>query len=233
MAKKPLSLEEKKLDVDLWIIALITLGVFLCYKATGDQLMDFVTNQSVWVVPRLLVNGAVQYGIAGLGISIVCVLRKESFTSFGLRRQRALSSILGATACFIPYLSYIAGSGQYQGYRPLSILLTKDVLDSNFPIQILGILWIGTVWGFFEGFNFVVISDKLNARYPSKNQWLDVGAIVCAVVCLLFHPLSPSFWGMIEMIVTFLAIYGMLIVRKKTQNSWGCVFVFCLIWNAF
>ena len=38
--------------------------------------------------------------------------------------------------------------------------------------------------------------------------------------------------GIIEIITTFIAIYGMLLVKKKTGNAWGCVFAFCLIWNA-
>ena len=83
-----------------------------------------------------------------------------------------------------------------------------------------------------EGFNYVVICDKINRRYSCKNQWLDYGAITCAVVGVLFHPLSISFWGIVEMLTTFLAIYGMLIVKKKTGNAWGCVFAFCFIWNA-
>ena len=37
----------------------------------------------------------------------------------------------------------------------------------------------------------------------------------------------------LEIITTFLGIYGMLLVRKRTGNAWGCVFAFCCIWNAF
>lgn len=91
---------------------------------------------------------------------------------------------------------------------------------------------ITIIWGFFEGFNYAVISEKINQRYPSQNQWLDFGAITCAIVCLFFHPFTISFWGILEMITAFIAIYGMLIVKKKTGNAWGCVFAFCFIWNA-
>lgn len=98
--------------------------------------------------------------------------------------------------------------------------------------SIIGMALIIAVWGFFEGFNYAVISEKINRRYPSKNQWLDYGALTCGIVCILFHPISISFWGMIEIITTFAAVYGMLMVRKKTENAWGCVFAFCFIWNA-
>ncbi len=92
---------------------------------------------------------------------------------------------------------------------------------------------IAVTWGFFEGFNYVVVSNKINKRYPSKSKWYDPGALTCAIICILFHPFSTSFWGIIEILVTFTAIYGMLLVQRKTNNAWGCIFAFCFIWNAF
>ena len=200
MKKQKLSAEQKRLETDIWIIALVTLGVFLFYAATGKQLMSFIGNSNISVIPRLLLNAGVQFGVAGLGITIVCILRKENFTHFGLIRK--------------------------------NILITDDVIASGIPFSILGMALIVLVWGFFEGFNYVVICDKINRRYPTTNEWLDYGAITCAIVCILFHPFSTSFWGIVEMITTFIAIYGMLIVKKKTGNAWGCVFAFCFIWNA-
>ena len=44
----------------------------------GNQLRDFVTDSSISVIPRLLLNAAIQYGVAGLGITIVCILRKKN-----------------------------------------------------------------------------------------------------------------------------------------------------------
>ena len=44
-------------------------------------------------------------------------------------------------------------------------------------------------WGFFEGFNYVVISDKIGERYPAQNMLWDWGAFVCAVMCILIHGL--------------------------------------------
>ena len=85
MEKKQRTAEEKRLDVDLWIIALVTFGVFIVYAVAGNQMMCFVKDSSISVVPRLLVNAGIQFGIAGLGITIVCALRKEKFTQFGLR----------------------------------------------------------------------------------------------------------------------------------------------------
>lgn len=43
-----------------------------------------------------------------------------------------------------------------------------------------------------------------------------MGAITCAAVCLVFHPLDFSLHGMIEMLTTFAAIYGVLIIKAQT-----------------
>ena len=232
MAKQQLSTEQKRLDTDIWIIALVTLGVFLCYAAMGNQLRDYVTDSSISVIPRLLLNAAIQFGVAGLGITIVCVLRKERFTHFGLRRKNAFKAIIGTIISFIPSICYIFLSGQFSGYQPFSILITDDVIESGFPFSTIGMALIIVVWGFFEGFNYAVVCEKIDRRYPSKKKWLDYGAVTCAIICILFHPFSISFWGIVEMITTFISIYGMLMVRKQTGNAWGCVFAFCFIWNA-
>ena len=232
MAKKQLSAEQKKLDVGLWIVTIVTLGVFLLFAVMREQLMGFVKDSDISIIPRLLLNAGVQFGIAGLGITIVCILRKEKFTAFGLTRKNAGKAAVGTFLCFIPSICYIFASGQFDGYRPFSILVTNDVLAAGFPVSVLGMALIVIVWGFFEGFNYAVICEIIDRRYPSENQWLDYGAITCGIICLLFHPLSFSFWGIIELITTFIAIYGMLIVKKKTGNAWGCVLAFCFIWNA-
>ena len=232
MAKQALTVDQKRLETDIWIIALVTLGVFAVYSITGTQLMDFVKNHEIAVMPRLLLNAVVQFGVAGLGISLVCIMRKERFSQFGLKTKNIGKSIIGTVLCFVPNIGYVLASGQYKGYRPFSILITKDVLSAGVPISIIGMAIIVVVWGFFEGFNYVVICDKINKRYPSVNQWIDYGAITCAIVCILFHTISISFWGIIEIITTFAAIYGMLIVKKKTGNAWGCIFAFLFIWNA-
>ena len=77
MARQTLTIEQKHVDIDIWIIVLVTLGTFAVYTITGNQLMNFVTNNEVSVIPRLLLNATVQFGVAGMGISLVCILRKE------------------------------------------------------------------------------------------------------------------------------------------------------------
>ena len=233
MNKKQLTAEQKRLDVDLWIILLVTVGVFVAYASLGRQIIGIVTDQSFSIVFRLLLLACIQFGVAGLGITLVCILRRERFAAFGLTARNMGKAIIGTILCFVPLIGSIFISGQFGGYHPFhQILLFDEVLSKGLPFSIFGVVLMAVVWGFFEGFNYVVIGDKVNRRYPRKNRWLNYGAIVCAIACLLFHPISISFWGVIQLVATFIAIYGMLIVKEKTGNAWGCVFAFLFIWNA-
>lgn len=233
MKKKQLSAEQKRLDKDIWIILLVTLGVFLAYSIMKNTFIDFIKNDNISVILRLLLTSFIQFGVAGLGITIVCIFRREKFTQFGLVRKNTIRAIIGTVICFIPYICYVFLSGKFNGYKPFgTVLLTDAVIAKGIPFSIIGMALIVVVWGFFEGFNYAVICDKVNGRYPSKNQWLDIGAITCAVICILFHQFNFSPSGILEILLTFIAIYGMLIVKKKTGNAWGCVFAFFFIWNA-
>ena len=193
MSKKQLTVEEKKLDLDLTIIGIVTFLVFGVYAIYAKQINSFISNENINVVLRLLLNAGIQFGVAGLGIVSVMIFRKESFSSYGLKMDNIVKSILGTIVSFLPVIIYIFASGNFKGYHPLHISLTRHVLSGEFPINILGMCLILLVWGFFEGFNYAVISDKINKRYPTKSTWLNYGAITCALICLLFHPIKIDF----------------------------------------
>lgn len=55
-------MNHKKLDIDIWIIVLVTLSFFLLYAVTRQQLMNFVANKNISVIPRLLLFAGVQFG---------------------------------------------------------------------------------------------------------------------------------------------------------------------------
>lgn len=223
---------KKKLTIDLWIIALVTIAVYIVYGAFGSRIMSFCKNSDISVWPRLLMAAALEFGIAGLGITIVGLMRKESFASFGLRWENAIKAVLWTIVFFLPYILFIFLSGQFEGYEPLSIMVTPDLHKAGIVATIIGTLVIAVVWGFFEGFNYVVICEKINRRFPVKTKFFDWGALVVSIMGILFHPMSFSIQGIIEIVTTFIAIYGMLQVRKVYKNAWGCVFAFLFIWNA-
>ena len=223
---------KKKLTIDLWIIALVTIAVYIVYGVFGSRIMSFCKNSDISVWPRLLTAAALEFGIAGLGITIVGLMRKESFASFGLRWENAIKAVLWTIVFFLPYILFIFLSGQFEGYEPLSIMVTPDLHKAGIVATIIGTLVIAVVWGFFEGFNYVVICEKINRRFPVKTKFFDWGALVVSIMGILFHPMSFSIQGIIEIVTTFIAIYGMLQVRKVYKNAWGCAFAFLFIWNA-
>ena len=215
---------KKKLTIDLWIIALVTIAVYIVYGVFGSRIMSFCKNSDISVWPRLLTAAALEFGIG--------LMRKESFASFGLRWENAIKAVLWTIVFFLPYILFIFLSGQFEGYEPLSIMVTPDLHKAGIVATIIGTLVIAVVWGFFEGFNYVVICEKINRRFPVKTKFFDWGALVVSIMGILFHPMSFSIQGIIEIVTTFIAIYGMLQVRKVYKNAWGCVFAFLFIWNA-
>ena len=169
-----------------------------------------------------------QFGLAGLGIAVVMIFRKENILDYGLNKKRAVLSVLLCSLCFVPYIGFVLSTGQITSYLPFqSVWTTQDVLSSRFPINVIGMLITALAWGFFEGFNYVLISDKINRRYPSKNRLLNWGAISCALLCILIHgAIGVTAEGIIEMLTIFIIVYGMLMVKELTGNAWGGVFIF-------
>lgn len=224
----------KRLDTDLWIIICVTTAVFVLLIMNQGSLNDFIANYDIHVLYRTLGVAAFQFGVAGLGISIVMFYRREGFKHYGLVRANLSKVLLLSVAVFIPYIIYILWSGQFAGYRPLSIMISDEVLASGFPTNFLGISVILIVWGFFEGFNYVVISNKINARYPSKHRFLNWGAVGCTIMCVLIHGvIGVTADALFELISVVIIIYGMLLIRDRYDNSWGVILIFVLLWNAF
>lgn len=235
MAKIMLNEKQKELDIDLWIITIVSfvsLGIFMIFQ---KEIYGIVKNEELPILSRVLLVAIFQYGLAGFGITIVSIFRKEHFLSYGLKTEGMFLSILLCVLCFIPNIIFSYTLGQSNSYLPFqTVLTTKEVLASDFPINVIGMLITATAWGFFEGFNYIVISEKINRRYPTNSKWLNWGAIFCAIMCILIHgAIGVTFEGIIEMITVLIIIYGMLMVKEFTSNAWGCVFIFIFLWNAF
>ena len=94
MSKKQITVDEKKLDLDLTIIGIVTFLVFGIFALYEKKINGFISNGNINVVLRLLLNAGIQFGVAGLGIVIVMFFRKESFSSYGLKMDNIVKSIL-------------------------------------------------------------------------------------------------------------------------------------------
>ncbi len=234
MVKSQLAIEQKKANIDLYIIVGITILILAIFMSFQTHFSVFAKNSEIHILLRTLVMAFMQFGVAGLGITTIMIVRKENFRSYGLKRKGALHSIILSVLMFVPYTIFIVFTGSYNGYLPFqSVWMTKELLANSFPINIIGMLFITISWGFFEGFNYVVISKKINTRFPISNRWINWGAIVCAIMCILIHGIigiTPE--NIIETITVFIIIYGMLMVNEHTDNAWGSVFIFIFLWNA-
>ena len=76
--------DRKKIITDLWIIALttlISLGIVMLAMQKG--LNDFEYDINFPIVIRVLVIGLSQFAVSGLGITIVCLIRRQSFRELG------------------------------------------------------------------------------------------------------------------------------------------------------
>ena len=226
---------KKQLDIDLWIIVIVSFLILGIYGIFNQRIIKEGDYSTIPIVLRVLFVGVVfQFGLAGLGITIVTIMRKESFLDHGLTVKKIIPTVLLSALCCVPEFMYYYLSGSVHGWFPfMSVKTTAEVMASGFPSNVLGMLITLICWGFFEGFNYVVISDKINERYPSKYRFWDWGAFSCAIMCILVHGaigLTPD--AVAEMLGTLILIYGMLLVRRETGNAWGCVLIFIFYWNA-
>ena len=76
--------DRKKIITDLWIIGLTTLiSIGIVMLAMQKGLNDFEYDINFPIVIRVLVIGLSQFSVSGLGITIVCLIRRQSFRELG------------------------------------------------------------------------------------------------------------------------------------------------------
>ena len=117
-----------------------------------------------------------EYGVFGLGITIVCAVRRESFRSFGLKWEKlGVTVLLSALACAPAFVSMLFRN-EVHSYLPFqTVNFTKQVLEAGFPVSLVGMVIIAASWGFFEGFSYVVIAERVNRLFPVRRVWLNAG----------------------------------------------------------
>lgn len=227
--------EKRNTTLDLIIIVITTFAVLAAFIPFQESIYHFARDGEQPLLLRTLAMALMQFGLAGFGISLVMLIRHERFSQYGLIKRGALASIGLSVLAFTPSILFQIATGQASGYLPFqSVWMTREVLAASFPASLAGMGLIAAAWGFFEGFNYVVICQKINRRFPSRNRWLNWGALSCAVMCILIHGMigiTPE--GILEALSVMIIIYGMLMAREFTGNAWGCVFVFVFLWNAF
>lgn len=174
---------QKQADQDLNIIAILTGLSFTCYLFYREQLLALIHQASIPVWIRLLALATCQFAIAGFGTGLLMVRRKENWKTYGFVTKGLLPTLIQTTLICLPLLLFLSITGKIHNYLPFqSIPLTQEILASSFSTNILGYLLISLIWGFWEGFIYVVIASKINSRYPSQLKRTDLGAFVCALI---------------------------------------------------
>jgi len=224
-------INKRKYIIDLLIIGFVSLIIILLFGLIFLVLEINVADKPLLL--QVLIWAFLEYGIMGLGITIVCIFRKESFMSFGLKKDKLLLTLaLSILPCLPELIKTVIQNGGITYFPFQGVNYTKSVLSSGFPINVIGMIIIVTNWGFFEGFTYAVISDRINKLLPKSSIFINWGAIICGIICVLMHIMVGHSYTGIDVLCTFLVIYGMLLIYKYTGNAWGCVFIYFVYWNA-
>ncbi len=220
-----------RLSVDLIILMIISFVVFGLYYAFKKDIFNYITDTNNDVILRALVTAGLHFCQAGLPACIIMAFRKEKFSDYGLNSNKIMFSIAHSTLILLIYSVIIVIRGTWRLFYPFRIVTVPyELLSSPIYIMVIGMLIFTILSGFFEGFTYVYISKKLNARWPAKNIFLSPGPIILSVVGFIMHSVTGvnGFEGSWPLLIL---IYGLLLIYEKTGNAWGCVSIFCLIWN--
>ena len=225
--------EIRKNKSDVAIIIMTSMIFAGLYIALEQPIMEYGRNSEHALFWRFLPVAVIQYGMAGLGISIVLCKNRESLRQHGLVMKNLLWSAAGCLAVSVPTVLFLYFTGDIHGYLPFQgMFLTKDILKAAFPFDMIGYLVVAVIWGFFEGLYYIVLSDKINALKAPRGVW-NMGALVCAVFAILIHGMiGTSMEVLLEAAATFILMYGSLVIRDKTGNAWGNILIFFVVWNA-
>lgn len=220
----------KKYGVDILIVslsALVAYGIFGIF-----YMLLKIDIGALPLLVQTLIGALCEFGLMGLGGVIVCVRNKESFASFGLKKEKIWFTILLSALACLPAFLFRLFTNETISYFPLqNVNFTKPILAAGFPVNVIGMLIIIITWGFFEGFSYVVISDRINKILLPKSFLIDWGAIICGIFCLVVHVLVGQSYSFLGALTEFVLIYGMLIAYRYTGNAWGCVLIFLFFWS--
>ena len=224
---------KKTVKIDITIIMFVSLISAILYIALEGIIMDYGCELSNPLLLRFMPVLAIQFGMSVLGILIVLFKNKERLSDYGLVKKNVVSSIIGCLLVSIPTVVFLWLTNDIHGFLPFQgMFLTKEILHSPFPINIMGYLIIALVWGLGEGMFYVVLSKKINTLKQPKKFW-NLGAFICALIAIAIHGMIGfDIKTIVEAIATFILMYGSIIVYDKTKNAWGNILIFFVIWNA-
>jgi hypothetical protein len=222
--------EKSNKALDLIVIFIITCITLTFIMAFGQKAVIGVVDGLPLLI-RTIYIGFIQFAIAGLGVVIIMLWRRERFEDYGLKREGITKSLIFGSVLIIIFLLYTyikEGSIDYFPFRQVNV--TPELIKAGFPVNIIGMLVVAGAWGFFEGFNYIYISKKINELVKIKIPFLRMGPIIMGISCIFVHGAVGQ--NMLEILGTFFIVYFVLLIPELTENSWGSILIFMLFWNA-
>ena len=93
-------------------------------------------------------------------------------------------------------------------------------------------LWLTNDIHGFLPFQGMFLTKEINTLKQPKKFW-NLGAFVCALIAITIHGMiGVDIKIIIEAIATFVLMYGSIVIYDKTNNAWGNILIFFVIWNA-
>ena len=226
---------KKRAKADLLIVSISALVPTVIYLFFEPQWRVASQDPDTSFGITFFVMCVLAFCLSGLGALLVVSVLKESFASYGMVRKNAFIVILLSVLAFIPHLIFMIAANGWHGYAPMSGAIVYDGVVSRPPFQRLvcmGIVFL--IWGFCEGFTYVLVSRKVNTILPAKGDFMNFGAIIGGILCVMMHGGVPlDLLSLFDALTMFIFIYVILIVKDRFRNAWGCIFSFFFLWNAF
>lgn len=223
----------KGVKKDIAIIVVISFVSAALYIVLGGMIMDYGRDVSRSLLFRFLPVFLIQFGMSCLGVMIVLLRNKEKLSEHGLVRRNLLQSLIGCLAVSIPTVAFLFATNDIHGFLPFQgMFLTKEILHATIPLNVLGYFLIALTWGFGEGLFYVVLADKINMIHKPNKFW-NAGAFICALISIAIHGMIGfDILSLCEALATLILMYGSLVIRQRTENAWGNILIFFVVWNA-
>lgn len=228
-----MELNKKKSQVLIDVILFFAISslIYLIYGLNAKSIVGFITDNNINVFIRALAVCFAHFCQAGAVFVFLMLIRKEKFSEFGLVKHNLMPCVAYSSILLLLYESILCIRGYWRLFYPFKTLCVSEELlfASPFYMTVLGAVVFTIVCGFFESFNYIYIVKKLDQLFPVKNVFLKPGPIIVSILGYMGHALM-GITGWEGSLPLLLLLYGTLVVYEKTENAWGCVGIFFLIW---
>lgn len=228
-------MEQKKktqLLIDIILVFAITGSAYAIYAYHDSDIFAYANNQDVNILLRALVISFLHFCLAGLAVCVVMLLRREKFKNKGLDMKNVMPSLAHSGILTFAFFVLTILKGTWvinYPFRPQT--LCNDIISTQ-PVltMFIGSLIMLISCGFFEAYSYAYVSKKINLLFPVKNLFLRPGPIVTSVLGYFAHA-TVGINGLIESLPLMFLIYGLMLIYEKTDNAWGAVLAFTVIWT--